>query len=494
MSQRKVSVVGSGIAGLAAAIRLAVRGYDVSVFERNEYPGGKLTLIEKDGYKFDAGPSLFTQPWHLEQLFLEAGESIDEYFAYQKVELSCRYFFENGKVVNAWTEASKYEEELISTLGEKPGTLKNYLHQSASLYESVGSIFLNQSLHRFGTWFRPEVFNAFGKVRPAHLLGSLHTFNQSKFSSPEAVQIFNRYATYNGSDPYQTPGMMSMIPHLELNEGTFYPKGGMISITNALYQLACKKGVQFYFNSPVQQIVKNNRQITGVIVNDHFHRSDIVVSNADVYFTYRHLLQDSKKAERLLKQERSCSGQIFYWGMNRTFSNLHLHNIFFSTDYKKEFQSLFKEGKLYDDPTIYVNITSKMEEGLAPEGKENWFLLINAPAGMSANDESARLKLREQVVAKLSRMLQEDIASAIETEDFLDPQRIEQRTGSFLGALYGTSSNSRSAAFLRHPNFHSSYNGLYFCGGSVHPGGGIPLCFKSAEIAVNEIEKESNRQ
>jgi phytoene dehydrogenase-like protein len=264
----------------------------------------------------------------------------------------------------------------------------------------------------------------------------------------------------------------------------------MISITNALYQLACKKGVKFHFNSPVQLIVTENRRIKGVIVNDCLHPSDIVVSNADVYFTYKQLLNDQQKAERLLKQERSCSGQIFYWGMNRTFPELHLHNIFFSSDYRKEFQRLFKEGRLYDDPTIYINITSKMEEGQAPTGKENWFLLINAPAVTGVNAEADRLKLRDQVLQKLSRMLQTDIVSAIETEDYLDPERIEKKTGSYLGALYGTSSNSRSAAFLRHPNFHSSYKGLYFCGGSVHPGGGIPLCFKSAEIAVNEIEKE----
>jgi phytoene desaturase len=493
MLQRKASVIGSGIAGLAAAIRLAIRGFDVNVFERNEYPGGKLSLIEKDGYKFDAGPSLFTQPQYLEQLFHEAGESIDGFFEYQKVDLSCRYFFENGKIINAWTEASRYEEELVNILGEKPGALKNYLQQSASLYESVGSIFLNQSLHRLNTWLQPKVLKALGKVKPAHLFDSLHSFNQSKFTSAEAIQIFNRYATYNGSDPYQTPGMMSMIPHLELNQGTFYPKGGMISITNALYNLACKKGVQFHFNSQVQEIVTENRRIKGVIANDSLHSSEIVVSNADVYFTYQYLLKDNRKAEQLLKQERSCSGQIFYWGMNRSFPELHLHNIFFSSDYKKEFQLLFKKGKLYDDPTVYVNITSKMEDGLAPSGKENWFLLINAPAGTGENAESDRLKLRDKVIRKLSRMLQTDIASSIETEDFLNPERIEKRTGSYLGALYGTSSNSRSAAFLRHPNFHSSYKGLYFCGGSVHPGGGIPLCFKSAEIAVNEIEKEINK-
>jgi phytoene desaturase len=493
MSLPKVAIIGSGVAGLAAAIRLASLGYEVDVFEKNNYPGGKLSLIEKEGFRFDAGPSLFTQPNYLEALFRDVDESMEAYFSYEKVDLSCRYFFENGKIINAWTDRNKYEAELVTHLGEKPGTLNRYLNDSEQLYHSVGSIFLNHSLHRLKTWIRPVILRAFRKVRLHHLFGTLDSYNQSRFRSKEAVQIFNRYATYNGSDPYQTPGMMSMIPHLELNEGTCYPRGGMISITNALYKLASKKGVRFHLGTSVNRIVTDKNRVNGIETSKGYYPAEIVVSNADVYFTYQHLLGDHKKAKRLLRQERSCSGQIFYWGMKRSFPNLHLHNIFFSQDYQQEFKSIFKDGKLYDDPTVYVNITSKMESGQAPEGKENWFLLINAPARMESNQQKDRLDLRKAVIKKLSSILKEDIETAIETEEYLDPLRVEQRTGSYLGALYGTSSNTRMAAFLRHPNFHSSCKGLYFCGGSVHPGGGIPLCFKSAEIAVNEIEKEIHK-
>ncbi|QNA45027.1 1-hydroxycarotenoid 3,4-desaturase CrtD [Lacibacter sediminis] len=493
MQRLKAVVIGSGVAGLAGAIRLAVMGYEVDVFERNAYAGGKLSFFEKDGFLFDAGPSLFTQPQNIEELFAFAGEPIEDYFQYRKVDLSCNYFFENGKRVKAWTDAERLADELHMQLGEDKAAVLNYLRKSETLYNNIGSVFLNHSLHKRKTWFNKSILKALQTVRLPHLTGTLHGFNQSAFKKPETIQLFDRFATYNGSNPYQTPGMMSLIPHLELNEGTFYPEGGMISITNALVKLAEKKGVRFHFNSAVQRIIQFQGEAKGVVVNDENVFADVVLSNADIYFTYHQLLADPVQTNNVLKQERSCSGMIFYWGMKREFPELHLHNIFFSKNYAAEFNTLFQQKRLYNDPTVYVNITSKMEEGLAPKGKENWFLLINAPSNVGQNWEQMRIQLRQQVIDKLSRSLQTDIASAIETEEYLDPIRIEERTGSFMGSLYGTSSNSKMAAFLRHPNFTNKIEGLYFCGGSVHPGGGIPLCFKSAKIATELIHQDQTK-
>ena len=487
MHKRNAMVIGSGVAGMAAAIRLAIQGFTVNVFEKNNYPGGKLSLLEKDGFRFDAGPSLFTRPHYLEDLFEAAGEKLSDYFQYSEVLLSCRYFFENGKVINAWTNSDLYEEELLEKAGEKRGALKSYLKKSADLYEGVGQIFLNHSLHQLKTWLQPAVPKAFRRVKWGHVFDHLHAYNEKHFTSEEAIQIFDRYATYNGSNPYKTPGMMSMIPHLELNQGTYYPSGGMISITNALYQLAEKKGVRFYFNHAVDQIEFEGKKVTGVVSNGKRFPADVVVSNADVYFTYQHLLKLPQQASKILKQERSCSGVIFYWGMKQNFPELHLHNIFFSAAYKDEFEHVFQHKKLFDDPTVYINITSKMDTSHAPEGKENWFVLINAPSNSSYEWNRAIENLKERVIQKLSRILGKDIASLIETESILDPRSIESKTGSYMGSLYGTGSNSPFAAFLRHANFSSQFGNLYFCGGSVHPGGGIPLCFKSAEIVAKKV-------
>jgi len=380
MQASKAIIIGSGVAGMAIAIRLAVKGYAVKVFEKNNYPGGKLSAFEIDGFRFDAGPSLFTQPQNIVDLFELAGEPIENYFSFERVDIANKYFYENGKQVNAYTNAEQFAQEMKDQLNEDTQAVLNYLKQSEKLYENIGTLFLDHSLHLKKTWLQKGIGKALSTLKPGYLFQTLHQYNSSRFVSPEAVQLFNRFATYNGSSPYKTPAMLSLIPHLEQNQGTFYPKGGMISITNALYQLAKAKGVEFYFDSPVQRIIHQKATAKGIIVNDESILADIIVSNSDVYYTYQNLLQDSARANKVLKQERSSSAVIFYWGIKREFSQLELHNIFFSKDYKKEFDCIFNTKQLMDDPTIYINITSKKEAAQSPAGKENWFVMVNAPA------------------------------------------------------------------------------------------------------------------
>jgi len=479
----KAIVIGSGVAGLASAIRLSLQGMEVTVFEKNDYPGGKISHFEMNGYHFDAGPGLFTQPENIEELFALANENINDYFKYDAADVACNYFYEDGTKLTAYTDTEKFANELAEKIGEQPQNIQKYLQQSAKLYNNIGTVFLNHSLHKKSSLLKAPLRKAIAGIRWEYLFGTLHDVNKASFKDPRTVQLFNRYATYNGSSPYKAPGMLSLIPHLEYNQGTYYPKGGMISVANALYQLALKKGVHFEFNSPVQRIIQTEGKVKGIVVNNKNKPADILVSNMDVYGTYRFLLNDNAEAKHLLKQERSSSALVFYWGISKTFDELGLHNIFFSKDYKTEFDYLFRYKKIYTDPTVYINITSKCEPGVqAPPGKENWFVMVNAPANIGQDWQSYRQQYKTAIIAKLNRLLQTDIEPLIEAEQVLDPVLIEERTASFMGSLYGTSSNSRMAAFLRHPNFTKKIRGLYFAGGSVHPGGGIPLCLKSARI------------
>ncbi len=485
----KAIIIGSGVAGMASAIRLAVQGFDVTVFEKNSYPGGKLSAFELNGYRFDSGPSLFTQPVNIEELFALAKEPIEDYFHYEPVPISCNYFYEDGTCIHAFADTSLFENELIEKVGEKKGSLYAYLKRSENIYKRIGKIFLNFSLHKSSTLWNAPIIRALRAVRWPYLFHTLHEVNKVHFSNPKTIQLFNRYATYNGSNPYQAPGMLSLIPHLEHNEGVFYPKGGMISITEALYKLACKKGVVFQFNNPVDSILHEEKKVKGVVVNGVKHYSDVVVSNMDIYFTYHTLLHNSIASKKILKQERSSSALVFYWGIKKEFSTLGLHNILFTKNYLEEFTHLFKYKKLYLDPTVYINITGKYEPGIqAPHNKENWFVMVNAPANIGQDWEYYRKEYRKAIIQKINRLLKTDIEPLIEIEEIMDPEQIEMNTASYMGSLYGTSSNSRLAAFLRHPNFTNEIKGLYFVGGSVHPGGGIPLCLKSAKI-MSEIVK-----
>ena len=479
-------IVGSGVSGLATAIRLSAKGYDVSVYEQNAYPGGKLTSIQQGHYRFDAGPSLFTMPHFVDEL-LAVSENPTA-FSYQQKDIVCEYFYDDGTRFTAYADQTKYLAEAAEKLQANEGTIERYLENAKEKYDLTASLFLERSLHRASTYLSMDTLEAILKSGRLHLNSSLNGVNKKLLNgNTKLVQLFDRYATYNGSSPYLTPGIMSMIPHLEHYYGTFFPKGGMVAITNALVSTAKAQGVTFHFGSAVDEIIVENNQAAGVRINGKEHRADLVVSNMDVVPTYRRLLPGQRSPEKTLTQERSSSAIIFYWGIKQSFPELNLHNIFFSADYEKEFNDIFVDRVSPDDPTVYVHISSKDEPGDAPNGCENWFVMVNVPSNTGQDWVDERARMRQAVLRRLSAALGCDVEALIEEEDYLDPTRIESRTSSFQGALYGAASNNKFAAFLRHPNFSQRIKNLYFCGGSVHPGGGIPLCLLSAKIVADII-------
>ncbi len=483
---REVAIIGSGIAGLATSIRLALKDYNVSVFEANSYLGGKLSSIEKEGFTFDTGPSLFTAPENIEALFSLAKKDITNYFTYRDLDESCRYFFANGKKIIAKKNVEAFANEAEKVFGEPADNIKKYLQNSNKAYQNIGELFLDFPLD-LSLITKSETYKALFSVKFPYITKSLNSYNESSFKMPEMIQLFNRFATYNGSNPYKAPAMLSMISSLEQSQGTFYPNGGMISIIKALVQLAKEIGVKFHTNSKVEKIETFKNTVTGVLVNGKKYEADIVVSNMDIYYTYKNLLSDNKFAHKVLKQERSSSAFIFYWGIDTTFSELGLHNIFFSEDYKKEFQHIFEESILPDEPTVYVNITSKFDKNHAPNNCENWFVMVNAPAHNDHNWEEEKEKVKRFIIKQLNKQLNTNLEDHIVVEETLSPLNIQEKTASFMGSLYGTSSNSKMAAFFRQQNRSKHYKNLHFCGGSVHPGGGIPLCFKSAKLVADDI-------
>lgn len=477
----KIGIIGAGIAGLAAAVRMAARGHAVEVFEANDYPGGKLSAFDQEGYRFDAGPSLFTMPQYVDELFRLAGEDPSDYFRYQRMPETCRYFWSDGTRLQAWAAPEQFAEAAEQALGVPAAKTLAFLQKSERKYALAGYIFLEKSLHRIKTWLSRDVLRALFRLPTFDIFSSMHSVHERWFQNPKMSQLFNRYATYNGSDPYQASGMLTIIPHFEHNIGVYYPEGGMHSITTALYELALRKGVRFHFNRRVSAIWVEDNRLLGLELGEERHAFDRVISNMDVYYTYRRLLPGLTAPERILSQPKSSSALIFYWGIERTFDTLGLHNIFFSDDYRREFSCL-QAGEMTDDPTIYVNITSKYTESDAPPGCENWFVMINAPADQGQDWAAVVPDLRARTIAKLNRLLGADLNACIVNESVMTPHDIDIKTASHAGALYGYSSNTLMAAFLRHPNFSKQIKGLHFVGGSIHPGGGIPLCLLSAKI------------
>ncbi len=490
---RTISVIGSGLGGLSAAIRLAVSGHEVTVFEKNSAPGGKARSVSQSGFRFDTGPSLLTMPFVIEELFRFAGEDPAEYLTIKKLDNLCRYFYTDGTVLNAWPEINKFAAEIESKTTDTKDNLYRYLEYCKTIYDLTADIFLFGDLYSASTYTNSKALKTLFKLPKIDSMRTMNEANRSFFKDERIIQLFNRYATYNGSDPYQCPATLNIISHVEYSIGGYFAEGGMISLTKAMFTLAEKKGVKFRFNAPVTKIVTDGKKVTGIQTSEGFIKSDIIISNADVYSTYGKLLGDTKTraAKKYNKLEPSSSALVFYMGVEIDSKNLEAHDILFSADYKHEFVELFAKKILPSDPTIYIYISSKFAPGDAPEGMENWFVMINAPNSSGSNGiTSASVEqTRKVILEKIKAVTGYDISGRIRFESVMTPNDIEEQTGSWKGSIYGISSNNRKAAFLRQPNKSRHYKGLYFAGGSAHPGGGIPLVILSGKLAAEKILK-----
>ncbi|MFW6043385.1 MAG: 1-hydroxycarotenoid 3,4-desaturase CrtD [Marinilabiliaceae bacterium] len=490
MKQKRCIIAGAGIGGLATAVRLAAKGHDVTVIEQNDRPGGKMGEIRREGFRFDTGPSLFTLPEMVDELLAIGNTEQNVPFRYKKLSASCRYFFEDGTQINAPDDPGDFAREINMQTGEPPEHVIHYLEDAARLYRASAGLFIFNARKRlFQTALKEKPSRLFPllKVNP---LRTMHEENRRRFRSPHVIQLFDRYATYNGSSPYLTPSMLTVIAHLEHNTGAYFPEKGMYSIAQAIYEKAVSLGVDFRLGCKVTGLNTRKRQITGVETTQGTFPCDALISDIDVNMFYRQAGKKLKRPHSVKHPRLSSSALIFYWGMNTTFPQLDMHNILFSVQYTEEFTSLFKKREPFTDPTVYIFVSSKTVEEDAPPGKENWFVMINVPplAGSEFPPDFVE-RARGYIISKIKRVLHIDPSPHILFEERTTPQTLQEFTGSYKGALYGNSSNSIWSAFLRHPNRSATYPNLYFTGGSVHPGGGIPLCLASAAIVENEMEK-----
>ncbi len=480
---KKINIIGSGIAGLASAIRLSKKGYQVTIFEKNNYLGGKLSELKLGSFRFDKGPSLLTMPHLIDEL--SEGDPNLTLMPYTKLNTLTHYFFEDGTKIKATSTLNEFAKEISEKLNENETVVLNHLKKSAFYYKITSDLFLTQSLSKIKNFLNLKTLKGILCIPKLNLFRTMHYQNAITFKNKKTVQIFDRYATYNGSNPYKAPALLNIIPHLEFGFGAYLPKDGMHQITKHLHQLALSLGVEIKLNAPVEKINLQNNKVVGLTSNGLFYECDSVLSDIDIHSVYEYLLPNEFKPKKLLSQEKSSSAYVFYFGINKEFNELDVHNILFSENYKEEFDCLFNEQKPYHDPTIYINITSKLCKLDAPSNCENWFVMINAPHNTSKEPITYGSELRKQVLAKINRMLKTNLEPYIIEEAVLDPYEIEMQTSSVGGSLYGNASNNKFSAFLRHANFSSSIKGLFFLGGSVHPGGGIPLCLLSAKIVSN---------
>jgi phytoene desaturase len=488
---RKVIVIGGGIAGLATSIRLVKSGYSVRLFEANADVGGNIGEIKSNGFRWDTGPSILTKPEYIEELFQLCKKDPKDYIRFQKVEPLFRYFFSDGTSIDTFSDRKLFEAELKIKSNESFTHVNKLLDDSKEIFRLTKEVFLERSLHEFRNYFDLATLRGILRFNRVRAFSSMHKYNRKVFKDKRLVQLFDRYASFNGSNPFEAPATLNVITHFAINNGSWLPEGGMVSIAKSLRKLAMEEGVEIKTSSPVKKIVIENNRVKGIETAAGLVDADIVVSNADIHFTYNKLMPEVKMPGIVESQPRSSSVIVFYWGIKKTFPSLELHNTFFCSDDRKEYDSLFKEHVIPDDPTVYLYNSSKMNTSDAPSGMSNWFVMVSAPYNNGQDWDSIVSKVKMNVLKKISHTLNEDIEPVIVTENMLTPSMIENKTNAWLGSIYGNSSNKIFSAFLRHANFSRKIHGLFFCGGSVHPGAGLPLCLLSAKITSELVMRRT---
>ncbi len=491
----KISVIGAGLGGLSTAAILAAQGHTVDLFEQNETPGGKMQEVSADGFRFDTGPSLLTMPFLLEQVFELCGKPVGNYVEWLPVEPVCRYQFPDGAVFHNYQDPERNRSELMRIAPEDVEAWDRFLEYSADLYRRTAETFLfnplqgvrDLQIRDLPDFLRIDAFTTVSKRVDDY------------FSSKRLRQLFKRFSTYNGSSPYQAPATLNVIPFVELRLGGYYVKGGMYNLARALVRLAEDCGVRVHTGVPVDMIVPDpghRRKISGLMINGTLYEADAVVANSDATDTYLNLLPENTlsrlKRARIARIEPSCSGFVVLLGINRVYQQLEHHNIFFSEDYEEEFRTIFELREPPQDPTVYITNTSVTDSVDAPPECSNLFLLVNAPytaAGQLWHEW--RETYTDHIIHTMEARGLEGLRDAIVYQRVITPPDFERLYGSNHGSIYGTSSNNRNAAFVRPRNKSPWFDNLYLCGGSTHPGGGIPLVLQSAMNVGSLIDRDS---
>jgi phytoene desaturase len=514
MSGRKrVIVAGAGIGGLSAAIRLAARGYRVTVVEKLDRPGGKMGELRAGGFRWDTGPSVITMRHVYERLFAEAGRDLRDYLDLVQLDPVTRYFWRDGATLDAVANEDAMCENIRRAFGQRDvDGYRKFMRYARRLHDVVTEPFLYRQKPAARDLLRLPLADVF-KI---DALRTMHQANRSFFKDPHLIQLFDRFATYNGSSPYQAPATLNVIAHVEMAQGAWYSRGGIYQFALAWERLAKKLGVEMRYECGVQEICVEGGKATGVrLESGEILHADAVVCNVDYTWAMQNLIRVSplmahsghkphtlSPLESGGRPEPSSSGFVLMLGVRGQFDALAHHNIFFNADYPREFDDIFKRKIAPHDPAIYLCITSKTDPDHAPTGCENWFALVNAPylsdafdwaeqAGRYATHIRGLLVSRVGQINPISNPPHRGVPqSLISAECTLTPLDLQNRYGGNRGAIYGFSSNTRAAAFMRPGNRANDVGGLYFASGSAHPGGGVPLVTLSGMAAAECVDED----
>ena len=490
MKKERVLIVGAGLGGISAAAYLRAEGYEVEIFEKNDKIGGKLNILERDGFKFDLGPSIFTMPHIFNELFEKANRDMDDYFTLKEVYPHWRNFFEDGKTIDLIPFSKKSKFRVTNVDDKDKRQLEEFLTYSKRLYDITEAGYFSKGLDTVMENMRE--YGVLSLVKDLNATSSMDSQVRKYIDNPYLVDIMNFFIKYVGSSPYNAPALLNLLPYIQYEFGLWYVEGGMYNLALGFKKLLDELGVVVNLNSEVRTLVKEKGRVTGLITTDGREvKGDIIVSNMEVIPAYEKLLGENDKfLGKLEKFEPSCSGLVIHIAVKEKYTQLAHHNFFYSKDTKDHFSSVFDRLELPKDPTLYVVAPTRTDPTQAPEGMDNIKILPHIPYITDAIQKGDYEQLKQSVYLKLERMGLTDLRKNIIFEEVLNPFDIRDMYYSNKGSIYGVVSDKTKNLALKAPKKSTEYKNLFFVGGSVNPGGGMPMVTLSGINAAKEIIDE----
>ncbi|KAL7752536.1 hypothetical protein RI367_002070 [Sorochytrium milnesiophthora] len=499
----KVVVIGAGTGGTATAARLAKEGHDVTVYEKNDFSGGRCSIIENNGWRFDQGPSLYLMPKIFEQTFAELGEDIKDHLKLFKCNPNYYLHFDDGYKMELSTDLALMQNELEKIEPGSFGRFLTYLKEARTHYQISVRMVLEQNFERWFDFFNPKYLPVLFDL---HITSTLYKRISTFFKTDRLRKAFTFQSMYMGMSPFDAPATYSLLQYTEFAEGIWYPEGGFHKVIEKLEMLGKQKGVKYHFGKGVKRVNvvedqskaptdrRGTAHVTGVTLDDGtVVDADIVVCNADLVWAYNNLLPGTGYSDRLTKKSLTSSSFSFYWGMKRKMPEFDAHNIFLAKDYRESFDQIFEDYTLPSEPSFYVHVPSRVDPTAAPEGKEAITVLI--PTGCINKDkpqdfDALRKRARKAVIATMEKRLGiRNLEELIEVESVNTPQIWTEKFNIWNGSILGLSHTVPQVCWFRPSTRHAQYNNLFFVGASSHPGTGVPIVLYCARLVADQIKR-----
>ena len=489
---RCTAVIGAGVGGITTAVFLARRGYDVTVYEKNSFPGGRCSRITRDGHRFDAGATIFLMPSLYRQVFRSLGLTLEECFEYTPLKNLYGLYFGDGSMLHFSTDRKELETEIEAIEKGAAARSRKLVDEGYRFFELANERLLGRNYTRL---------SEFATLANGLLLVKLKTYIRHMtyirrfFRNENLQKAFTFQNIYVGQSPYQAPALFSMLAAAELTEGSLFPTGGMYRITEKLMDLAHQAGVRFEYNKPVKRIVPDGRKVVSLIFEDGSEvKPDLVVANADLPYVYRELLPDRKMSARIERKNFSCSAMVFHWGLDKEYPALSHHTVFLSRGYKANLEKIFNDHSLSAEPSFYIHAPVRSDPTAAPPGGDTLSVIIpcgNVDPKHPHDWNAIRENARKSVIARLIKEGMTDIESHIKFEISYLPGDWSDAFNISRGGTFGSLGHQiMQMGYFRPSNRHRKYRNLYFAGGSTHPGSGVPLVLLSGLLTSERILKD----